>query len=147
MASNMMAQSSTVRVIGETVSIVHARGTTLWLLTRPMVGRIPTMPLTAEGGRMEPPVSVPRAPRHVRAATAAPDPPLDPAGKRSGFQGLRHVPEWGLSVVPPHANSCKLVLPMITAPARLRRAVTVASSPGTKAARIFDPAGARTPRV
>ena len=79
-------------VIGDTVSIVHARGTTLWLLTRPMVGRMPTMPLTEEGRRMEPPVSVPSAPRQVRAATAAPDPPLDPAGKRSGFQGLRQVP-------------------------------------------------------
>ena len=92
MISNMRTQSSTVRVMGDTVSIVQARGTTLWLLTRPMVGRMPTMPLTEEGNRMEPPVSVPSAPRQVRAATAAPDPPLDPAGKRPGFQGLRHVP-------------------------------------------------------
>ena len=57
-----------------------------------MVGRMPTMPFTDDGSRMEPPVSVPSAPRQVRAATAAPDPPLDPAGKRSGFHGLRQVP-------------------------------------------------------
>ncbi len=88
----MVTQSSTVRVMGETVSMVQASGTTLWLLTRPMVGRIPTMPLTADGRRIEPPVSVPRAPRHVRAATATPEPPLEPAGKRSGFHGLRQVP-------------------------------------------------------
>ena len=92
MTSNISTQSSTVRVIGDTVSIVHASGTTLWLLTRPIVGRIPTIPFTDEGRRIEPPVSVPRAPRHVRAATAAPEPPLEPAGKRSGFHGLRHVP-------------------------------------------------------
>jgi hypothetical protein len=92
MASNIRTQSSTVRVIGDTVSIVHAKGTTLWLLTRPMVGRMPTIPLTADGRRMDPPVSVPRAPRQVRAATAAPDPPLEPAGNRYRFQGLRHVP-------------------------------------------------------
>ena len=92
MISNISTQSSTVRAIGDTVSIVHASGTTLWLLTRPMVGRIPTMPFTDDGSRMEPPVSVPSAPRQVRAATAAPDPPLDPAGKRSGFHGLRQVP-------------------------------------------------------
>src|SRR5205814_10136676 len=104
MTSNISTQSSTVRVIGDTVSIVHASGTTLWLLTRPMVGRIPTMPFTDDGSRMEPPVSVPRAPRQVRAATAAPDPPLDPAGKRSGFHGLRQVPWCGLAVVPPQAN-------------------------------------------
>ena len=81
-----------MRVIGETVSIVQASGTTLWLLTRPMVGRMPTIPFTDDGRRIEPPVSVPRAPRQARAATAAPEPPLDPAGKRSGFQGFRQVP-------------------------------------------------------
>src|SRR5204863_2681526 len=107
MTSNISTQSSTVRVIGDTVSIVHASGTTLWLLTRPIVGRIPTIPFTDDGRRIDPPVSVPRAPRHVRAATAAPEPPLEPAGKRSGFHGLRHVPSCALSVVPPQANSCR----------------------------------------
>src|SRR2546426_8670438 len=107
MISNISTQSSTVRVIGDTVSIVHASGTTLWLLTRPIVGRIPTIPFTDEGRRIEPPVSVPRAPRHVRAATAAPEPPLEPAGKRSGFHGLRQRPVWGLCVGPSPAESCR----------------------------------------
>src|SRR2546427_8497265 len=111
-----------------------------------MVGRIPTMPFTDDGSRIEPPVSVPSAPRQVRAATAAPEPPLEPAGKRSGFQGLRQVPGCGVSVVPPPANSCLLVLPTIMAPARLSRAATVAASDGTKADRIFDPAVGRAPR-
>src|SRR2546427_9981343 len=89
MISNISTQSSPVRVIGDTVSMVHASGTTLWLLTRPIVGRIPTIPFTDDGNRIEPPVSVPSAPRQVRAATAAPEPPLEPAGKRPRFQGLR----------------------------------------------------------
>src|SRR5256886_6619554 len=104
MISNMTTQSSTVRVIGETVSIVHAKGTTLWLLTRPIVGRIPTMPLTDDGSRIEPPVSVPSAPRQVRAATAAPEPPLEPAGKRSGFQGLRQGARGRVAGGPPPAD-------------------------------------------
>src|SRR4030095_11989276 len=86
MASNMRTQSSTVRVIGDTVSIVHAKGTTLWLLTRPMVGRLPTIPLTG-GARRE------RVPRWgagggggVRAAPAA-APPRPAAG--TGREPLR----------------------------------------------------------
>jgi hypothetical protein len=41
--------------------MLQASGMTPELLTRPIVGRMPTMPLTAEGRRIEPPVSVPRA--------------------------------------------------------------------------------------
>src|SRR2546421_7404563 len=105
-----------------------------------MVGRIPTIPLTEDGSRIEPPVSVPSAPRQVRAATAAPEPPLEPAGKRSGFQGLRQVAWCGLSGVPPHAESCMFVLPTLMAPARVRPAATVASPARVKTARLFDPA-------
>src|SRR3989442_6220100 len=118
----MTTQSSTVCVIGETVSIVHAKGTTLYLLTRPLVGRIPTIPFTDDGNRIEPPVSVPSAPRQVRAATAAPEPPLEPAGERSRFQGVRQVPGGGVWGVPPPAESCIFVLPMMMSPARSRRA-------------------------
>src|SRR2546427_2905132 len=105
------------------------------------------MPFTDDGSRIEPPVSVPSAPRQVRAATAAPEPPLEPAGKRSGFQGLRQVPWGGVSVVPPQADSCLFVFPTMMAPARLSRAATVAASAGTTAGRIFDPAAGRTPRL
>src|SRR3989442_15890863 len=98
----MTTQSSTVCVIGETVSIVHAKGTTLYLLTRPLVGRIPTIPFTDDGNRIEPPVSVPSAPRQVRAATAAPEPPLEPAGERSRFPGVRQGGGGGgLGAAPP----------------------------------------------
>jgi len=88
---------------------------------------MPTMPLMAEGNRIDPPVSVPIAPKQARAATAAPDPPLEPAGKRSVFQGFRTAPWCGLSLVPPQANSCMLSLPVKIAPARRNRLVTVAS--------------------
>jgi hypothetical protein len=53
------------------------------LLTRPTVGLIPTIPLADEGQTMEPSVSVPMAPAHKFAETAAPDPELDPQGFRS----------------------------------------------------------------
>src|SRR3989442_4528714 len=112
-----------------------------------MVGRFQTFPWPEAGGGIEPPVPARSARGRVRAATAAPEPPLEPAGKRSGFQGLRQVPWCGLSVVPPQANSCMFVLPTMMAPARLSRAATVASSDGTKSDRIFDPAVVRTPRV
>jgi hypothetical protein len=39
---------------------------------------MPTMPVKAAGCRIEPPVSVPVAPRHRFAATAAADPPEEP---------------------------------------------------------------------
>src|SRR2546428_12195151 len=105
-----------------------------------MVGRIPTIPLTEDGSRIEPPVSVPSAPRQVRAATAAPEPPLEPAGKRSGFQGLRQGPWGGVSGVPPPADSCMFVFPAVVGPARLRRAPTRPAPHGAQADRDFHPA-------
>ena len=50
------------------------------------------MPQCAAGMRTDPPVSVPRAPAHSRAATAAPDPPDEPPGMRSTSHGLRTGP-------------------------------------------------------
>ena len=44
---------------------------------------MPTMPQNDAGWRIEPPVSVPVAPRHSRAATAAAEPPEEPPGTRS----------------------------------------------------------------
>ena len=41
---------------------------------------MPTTPVNAAGWRIEPPVSVPVAPKAACAATAAPDPPDDPPG-------------------------------------------------------------------
>ena len=50
------------------------------------------MPQSEEGMRIEPPVSVPSAPAQSPAATAAPEPLLDPPGIRSAPQGLDGVP-------------------------------------------------------
>ena len=47
------------------------------------MGFIPTMPQKEAGWRIEPPVSVPVAARHSRAATAAAEPPEEPPGTRS----------------------------------------------------------------
>src|SRR2546428_11075698 len=58
-------------------------------LARPYVAFMPTMPQQKAGERMEPPVSVPMAPKARPAATAAPEPLLEPPGSISRFQGLR----------------------------------------------------------
>src|SRR5438128_9636412 len=101
------------------------------MLTRPYVGFRPTMPQQAAGPRIDPPVSEPVAPGHMNAATAAPEPPLDPPGTRSSAHGLRVVPYHGLLVVEPAANSCVLHLPTRMAPASFKRRTESASSFGT----------------
>ncbi len=65
---------------------------------------------------MEPPVSEPSAARHRSAATAAAEPPEEPPGTYSRFQGLRVGPKAEFSVEEPMANSSMLVLPRNTAP-------------------------------
>ena len=57
-------------------------------LTRPRVVLIPKTPQKDEGMRMEPPPSLPTATGHSPAARAAPAPPEEPPGVRSGSQGL-----------------------------------------------------------
>ena len=63
-------------------------------------------------------------------ATAAPE--LDPPAERDGSKGLRTTPNAVSSVVVPNANSCRLVLPMMMAPASRSRRTTGASSVGTE---------------
>ena len=58
-------------------------------LTRPLVGRQPTMPLAAAGQRIDPPVSEPSDAKAMRAATATPEPLDEPHGTRSWPHGLR----------------------------------------------------------
>src|SRR5215831_9048618 len=101
------------------------------MLTRPHVGLRPTIPQHAAGPRIEPPVSVPVAPAQRKAATAAPEPPLDPPGERSSAHGFRVGPYQGLLVVEPAANSCVLHLPIAIAPASFSRRTASASSRGT----------------
>src|SRR5205807_4263925 len=96
---------------------------------------------------MEPPVSDPRASGAKPAATAAALPPLDPPGTRLGSCGLRVGPKAEFSVEDPMANSSRLVLPTITAPADRSRATTVASYGGRHPSRIRDEQVVGTPLV
>src|SRR4051795_2793787 len=105
----------------------------------PYVGLRPTVPVTAPGCLIEPPVSVPIASGASKAATAAAEPPPEPPGIRSRSHGLCVGPYAECSVEEPIANSSMLVLPRIGRPAALRRATTVASYGGTQAPRIFEP--------
>ena len=67
--------------------------------------------------RIDPPMSLPWATATIPDATAAPDPPLDPPGEWSRFQGLRVGPYASGSVVVDSASSGRFVLPTITNPA------------------------------
>ena len=93
---------------------------------------MPTVPVNAAGWRIEPPVSVPVAPRHRCAATAAAEPPDEPPGTSGVFEPLRRHgdttgPKYDVSFDEPMANSSLLSLPSITAPSRQSCAVTVNS--------------------
>ncbi len=83
MAPRTIAASRTVRHIGPAVSWLWAMGMIPARLTRPSVGLMPTMPLAFEGQTIEPSVSVPMATAQRLAATAAPEPELEPQGLRS----------------------------------------------------------------
>src|SRR6185436_19392972 len=120
-------------------------GRTPSMLVRPYVGLSPTMPHWLAGSRTEPAVSVPRAAAHSPAATATPEPPLEPPGTCSGFQGLRTAPNSTLVHVPPYANSCRLVLPRRTAPACRSRVTTGASRSGIQSASTREPPVVRKP--
>src|SRR5215475_10168920 len=119
---------------------------------RPYVGFSPTMPQNAAGWRIEPPVSVPVAPRQRLAATAAAEPPEEPPGTSlASLPRRRHGeatgPKHDVSLDEPIANSSLLSLPRSTAPSRQRLAVTVDSYGGLKPSRICEHAVVRTPSV
>ncbi len=80
-------------------------------------------------------MSEPRAAGQRRAATAAPEPPLEPPGTRSRSQGLRVG-----GVTMPQANSCMRSLPRITAPAARSRATAWLSAAGKVRASTAVPA-------
>src|SRR5690554_2497625 len=87
------------------------------------------MPQRAAGPRIDPPVSDPIAPKTKPAATAAPEPLLDPPLKCSRFHGLRAGGQGRSNEGPPCANSWVESLPIRTPPAARSRAVAVASEP------------------
>src|SRR5690242_14136722 len=106
---------------------------------------MPTTILIPAGHRMEPSVSVPRAAAHRLAATAAPDPELEPQGVRSRAYGFRHCPPRPLQpleelVERKLAHSLRLVLPSSTTPASRRRLATVASRGGVEPSSATEPA-------
>src|SRR5204862_2719297 len=80
--------SMTVRVTGPAWSRELASDTRPYRETPPYVGFTPTVPVTAPGWRIEPPVSVPIARGASYAATAAALPPPEPPGIRSRSHGL-----------------------------------------------------------
>src|SRR5579863_4427291 len=92
MAPSRMAASRTVRAIGPAVSWLCEIGMMPRPPSRPTVGLIPTMPFMDAGQTTDPSVSVPTATAHRLAATAAPEPELEPHGLRSRAYGLRVCP-------------------------------------------------------
>src|SRR5699024_3102553 len=103
--------------MGPMWSRLQANGKQPYLATRPGVGFNPTSPQAAEGIRMDPAVSVPRVVKLISAATAAPEPPLEPPGTLSAFHGLATGPKCGLLLSMPQAYSCILSFPVRTTPA------------------------------
>jgi len=93
---------------------------------------MPTMPQSAAGPRMEPPVSEPVPPRMRPAATAAPVPEEDPEVKWLGSHGLRAGGQGRSKLGPPKANSWVASLPSMTVPASARSLTVVASASGTQ---------------
>ena len=89
--------------------------------------------------RIDPPVSLPSASGTIRAASATPEPPLDPPGMRDGSHGLRLDPTDSLTDVMPQANSCVWVLPTRMPPAARTAASAAASRSGTCSANSADP--------
>src|SRR5215831_17366452 len=91
-ASNTSAQSSTLRQMGPSLSVVHESAMAPVRGTRPNVGRKPETPQVREGDVIEPLVSEPmlKATQPAAVADAGPaDEPLDPGDCCSGIHGLR----------------------------------------------------------
>src|SRR5664279_5444164 len=93
------AQSSAVRAIGPSLSIVQLNAMAPVRGTKPNVGRKPVAPQRVEGELMDPSVSDPMAKATHPAATALADPADEPLEPCSGFQGLRVWPPNHLSPI------------------------------------------------
>src|SRR6185437_6880430 len=114
-------------------------------LMRPSVGLKPTIELALDGETIEPSVSVPTAMTQRLAASAAPDPELDPEGLRSSAYGSFVCPPRPLQpddecVDRKFAHSLRFVLPRMTAPAARRRAATNESRAAMLSANAREPA-------
>ncbi len=92
MAASAVIASSTVSANTDTQSSVRQAGTTPQVEIMPRLGFSPTMLLSAAGTRPDPAVSVPSASGTSPAATATPEPELDPPGMSLASNGLRGTP-------------------------------------------------------
>ena len=82
--------------------------------------------------RIEPAPSVASAAAASPAATAAPEPPLDPPGVRPRSHGLRVAPKAATRWTASASSSGMFVLPSTTAPAaRSRRTTSASTAAGT----------------
>src|SRR5690348_5685785 len=88
-ASKTSAQSSALRQIGPSLSIVQDSAIAPVRGTRPKVGRNPLRPHTREGDVIEPFVSEPMEKATHPAAVAEAGPAEDPLDPVSAFHGLR----------------------------------------------------------
>src|SRR3954463_4660181 len=130
MCLSISAASVTSRVNGPAWSSEEAKAIMPKRETAPYVGLSPTIPHSAAGWRIDPPVSVPIAHGALPAATAAAEPPDEPPGTRVVSHGLRVGPKPEFSVEEPIANSSWLVLASSGAPAGCRRSVAVGGAGG-----------------
>src|ERR1700754_3949472 len=104
MCLSISAASVTSRVNGPAWSSEEANAIMPKRETAPYVGFSPTIPHSAAGWRIEPPVSVPIAHGAATAATAAVLPPELPPGTRVRPHGLSTGPYAQFSVDEPMAN-------------------------------------------
>src|SRR5215470_14213082 len=129
MAWRTSIASSTVRVIGPSLSNDQQSVIAPVRATRPNVGRNPVMPQRIEGLTILPPVSLPIENDTSAADVAAPGPALDPDAPSSRSQGF--------IVWPPNQTSLSASAPSdslanITAPASFSLRTTTESAEGTR---------------
>jgi hypothetical protein len=87
----------------------------------PNEGLRPKAPVKLAGMRIDPPPSLAVTSGSTEPASAAADPPLDPPGVRSRFQGERLTPWTRFLVIAVKPNSGVFVLPTTIAPAARSR--------------------------
>ena len=92
MAFRTRAQSSTLRQMGPSLSMLQERAMAPARLTRPKVGRRPVAPVRVAGETMEPSVSLPMLKPTSPATVAAAEPAEEPELPCSRFHGLRVRP-------------------------------------------------------
>src|SRR3954471_23531855 len=150
-APRSTAASVTFRAIGPAVSWSAEIGMIPARLRRPSDGLMPASPLAPDGQTTEPSVSVPTATVARSAEAATPEPELEPHGFRSRTYAMFVWPPMPLQpdddgTERKFAHSLRLALPMISAPAALRR-WTMKASGGVEPASAHEPAVVGMPVV